>query len=139
MQDPSEKELFLQNRFALSAVLLHQCMTVLSKNPSPQSTLLVIECENFFLETKALLFAEVAKENMAGNSSAKPAEESGAKFTEWKTNHGCQYPDHAENMEQSSSPEEVFSPPLSGGTPEMEPVWKSSLVSQMKIFFATKR
>lgn len=113
-------------------------MTFLSKNPSPKATLLVIECENFFLETKALLFAEVGKEDLAGNSSAKPAEPSGGQFPGWKINPGCQCPVPAENTEQNMLPAAPFSPPSSGGTPETVPAWKSNLVLQMKTFFATK-
>jgi len=105
---------------------------------SPSSQLLVIECEDFFSETKNLLLAEVAKSPAAGNSSAKPAGTYGAKFTGWKAN-GSASPPPVKSMEPLSDPGEASSAPSSGGISSTEIRWKSSLILSMKNSFNTKR
>ena len=138
MQDPAEKALFLQNRLAVAAVLLHRCTKALAISPNPAAQYLVIECEDFFSETRNLLLAALETEPVAGSVSAKPVEKSGEQFQGWKKPDGFQSVSPAENTEPPSPAGEVFSSPLNGGTISTAPAWKHSLTMRMKISFNTK-
>ena len=52
MREPSRRELFLQNRLALSSSLLYECTQLISGKSSPDLKTLIIECELFFSETR---------------------------------------------------------------------------------------
>jgi hypothetical protein len=84
------RELFLQNRFAMAAVLLHRCYTLLGRDKGFASAALVIECEDFFEETRDMLIAEleekpipVVKEPEEAPWQAPKAPEPN---TSWRTN-----------------------------------------------------
>lgn len=139
MQDPAEQALFLQNRLAVAAVLLHRCTKALALSPTPSAQYLVIECEDFFSETRSLLLAALAPEPEAGNAFAKPAETSGAQFQGWKSPAGLSSTSPAAGMERATPAGGAFSAPLNGGTPPTAPAWKHSLTLRMKACFDTKR
>jgi hypothetical protein len=54
---PTRRELFLQNRLAMASVLLFRCTRVLGRDPQSQS--LLIECEDYFQETREQIRREI--------------------------------------------------------------------------------
>lgn len=142
MHEPTRRELFLQNRLALSSTLLFSCSQVLQGRSSEDRRALIIECEHFFSETARLLAAELQAETAKAESptSAPPAGKSGAALN-WAHPNGppqpCLVPSPAESDGDiiSPVPSLEFSP---GGTPETESPSPTSLITRIRLSYTMK-
>ena len=138
MREPSRRELFLQNRLALSSSLLYECTQLISGKANPDLKTLIIECELFFSETRTLLLAEIAEEEEAAESptSAPPAGKSGAVWESDSWN-GWQQALNArsveseeENLPESTPPQDHSSNPSPGG--QSREASQDSLISRIR-------
>ena len=131
-------KLVVQNALARSAVLLHACYVELQK--AGRATLLVIECEEFFIEVTTSIQEALEAENTAVSTSAPSAAIPGAEWKGW-TSPGVSSrsvpPVKSAPATPAKSPE-VSSSPLSGGiTPTEEPS-KLSLAERVKRSYGMK-
>lgn len=140
MREPSRRELFLQNRLALSSSLLYECTQLISGKANPDLKTLIIECELFFSETRTLLLAEIAEEEAQAElpTSAPPAGKSGAVYqsdswTGWQQASSASPADSgSENPPESTPPQDHSSNPSLGGTPETPNPSQDSLISRIR-------
>lgn len=138
---PNPREVFLQNRLAVSATLLYQAARVLSGKEKCDLPILLLEIESFFGETKRLLIAEIDQEAKREVTpiSAPPAAKSGERwrqegFNGWQSPFPVPPPTPITG-ELSPAPS---SPPLSGGTPQMGELWRISFAARIKLSLNTK-
>ncbi len=84
MREPTERELFLQNLLATSAILVYRSAKAMASGNTAEQQLLVIECNQWFSETRASLLGEISSEETRRDTStsARPAEMPGEK---WKS------------------------------------------------------
>lgn len=136
------RELFLQNRLAVSATLLYQASRILNGKERCNLPILLLEIESFFAETKRLLAAEIGRETKTGDmpTSAPPAGRSGerwrqAGFNGWQSPFPVPPPTEEVEGELSPAPS---SPPSSGGTPPTGELWRISFAARIKLSLNTK-
>jgi hypothetical protein len=118
MPQPTNRELFLQNRLAIAAGLLFQVTKHLSPS-HPGQTLLRAECEAFFSETRSLLREELRRDGEEGKkstSSAAPTVESSGADLSWVPANGLPLSGRADPTEVPIDPEEVSSTSSPGST-----------------------
>lgn len=137
MREPSRRELFLQNRLALSSSLLYECTQLISGKANPDLKTLIIECELFFSETRTLLLAEIQEEEAAESpTSAPPAGKSGAvwesdSWTGWQQASSASPADSdSENPPESTPPQDHSSNPSPGG--QSREALQDSLISRIR-------
>jgi hypothetical protein len=144
MREPSRRELFLQNRLALSSTLLFSTVQVLSGKSNEDRRALIIECETFFSETARLLAAEIEAEMERAESpiSAPPAEKYGVALN-WVSPNGPPQSTPVPCDAACCPGDDPSSPALSsasspGGIPSTEIPWQVSLIARIQTSFITK-
>ncbi len=111
MREPTDRELYLQNLLATSAILVYRSAKAMASGNAQEQQLLVIECNQWFSETRASLLGEISSEETrkATSTFVAPAATLGEK---WKSPSGettSSPPGLASNTETPSTVGEVSS------------------------------
>ncbi len=105
MREPTDRELYLQNLLATSAVLVYRSAKAMAAGSYQEQQLLVIECNQWFSEVKSSLSAEIrsAESRRVIPTPAPPAESNGVAWKRGGTATGLTPPGLVKTTETNST------------------------------------